>query len=145
MNKIIRTYNEKNEAIYTLTTENDNTYICRRWLEKKPNKTMWHIVLPKEAIQETGRTYIRESYFDNSDIYEFENKTEHRENMTTGGWRSRLTQEELKKLEEAERTIEELKKIGTERKPIKNDLTTEEGIEAEIQRLLELQKKFQKN
>lgn len=140
MNKIIRTYNEKNEPIYTLITENNREYICRRWLEKKPNKTMWHIVLPKEASEETGRTYIRESYFDNSDTYEFENKTEHRENMSSGGWRSRLTPEELKRLEEAEKTIEELKKIGTERKPVKNDLNTEDGLEAEIQRLLELQR-----
>ena len=142
MNKIIKkTYN--NENIYTLITEDGRTFPCRRWFEKKTNK--WYICPSKDGVEICGRQYITESFLKDIDEYEFETKTTHREGMGNGGWRSRLTKEELKRLEEAEKTIEELKRIGTERKPVKNDLTTIEGLEAEIQRLLELQKNFKKN
>lgn len=140
MNKIERT----NEGRYILTVENGNTYECKRWLENKPNKQMWHVVVPKEAREICGRTYIRESYFDDKDIYEFETKTEHREGLGGGGWRSRLTTEEVKRLEEAEKTIEELKKIGMERTPEKVDPNSEEGILLQIEKLkakLEAKKK----
>jgi hypothetical protein len=130
MNKIERTNGK-----YILTTENGNVYECQRWLEKKPNKEVYHVVVPKEAREICGRTYIRESYFDNKDIYEFETKTEHREGLGGGGWRSRLTTEETKRLEEAERTIEELKKIGMERTPEKVDPNSEEGIRLQIEKL----------
>jgi hypothetical protein len=144
MNKIIKAINEKtNETVYTLITEDGRKFPCTRWFEKKTDK--WYIELDKEGREISGRRYISEKYLDNRDEYEFETKTEHREGLNSGGWRSRLTQEELKRLEQAEKTIEELKKIGTERKPVKNDISTEEGLKAEIQRLLELQKKFQKN
>ena len=130
MNKIERTNGK-----YILTLENGTTYECQRWLEKKPNKEVYHVVVPKEAREICGRTYIRESYFDNKDIYEFETKTEHREGLGGGGWRSRLTTEETKRLEEAERTIEELKKIGMERTPEKVDPNSEEGILLQIEKL----------
>ena len=138
MNKIERT----NEGKYILTVENGNTYECKRWHEKSKNK--WHVVVPEEARETCGRTYIRESYFDNKDIYEFETKTEHREGLGGGGWRSRLTTEETKRLEEAERTIEELKKIGMERTPEKVDPNSEEGLLLQIAKLqakLEAKKK----
>lgn len=131
MNRIERT----NEGKYILTTENGNTYECKRWLENKPNKQMWHVVVPKEAREICGRTYIRESYFDDKDIYEFETKTEHREGLGGGGWRSRLTEEEVKRLEEAEKTIEELKKIGMARTPEKVDPNSEEGLLLQIAKL----------
>lgn len=131
MNRIERT----NEGKYILTTESGATYECQRWLEKKQNKQAWHVVVPKEAREICGRTYIRESFFDNKDYYEFETKTEHREGLGGGGWRSRLTAEESKRLEEAERTIEELKKIGMERTPEKVDPNSEEGILLQIEKL----------
>ena len=128
MNTIIKMNDE-----YILTLENGDNYYCKRWFETKTDK--WHVVVPKEAREICGRTYIRESYFDNSDIYEFENKIEHRSGIGNGGWRARLTTEELAKLEEAERTIEELKKIGMERTPEKVDPNSIEGIEAQIAKL----------
>ena len=143
MNKIIKSINTNGEAVYTLITEDGQKFPCTRWFEKKTEK--WHICPNKEGREICGRQYIRESYLDNRDEYEFETKTEHREGLNSGSWRSRLTKEELQRLEEAEKTIEELKKIGMDRKPVKNDISTEEGLAAEIQRLLELQKKFAKN
>lgn len=144
MNKIIKNTNEiTNEVTYTLVVEDGRTFPCKRWFEEKTNK--WYVEILKEGREVCGRQYITERFLDGKNEYEFETKTTHREGMTSGGWRSRLTQDELKRLEEAEKTIEELKKIGTERRPVKNDINTEEGLEAEIQRLLELQKKFKKN
>lgn len=126
---------ERIDDKYILTTEDGSTYDCKRWREDKPNKSVWHIVVPKEAREICGRTYIRESYFDDKDIYEFETKTEHRTGLGGGGWRNRLTEEETKRLEEAERTIEELKKIGMERTPEKIDPNSEEGILLQIAKL----------
>jgi hypothetical protein len=126
---------ERIDDKYILTTEDGSIYECKRWLENKPNKSVWHVVVPKEARDICGRTYIRESYFDDKDIYEFENKTEHRIGLGGGGWRSRLTEEETKRLEEAEKTIEELKKIGMERTPEKVDPNSEEGILLQIAKL----------
>jgi hypothetical protein len=119
---------------YILELENGQEVKCSRWYEKKVDK--WHVVVPKEAREICGRTYIRESYFDNSDCYEFENKTEHRSGIGNGGWRTRLTTEELTELEEAEKTIERLKKIGMERTPEKVDPNSEEGIMLQIQKLM---------
>lgn len=119
---------EKTENGYILTTSNGQKFTCTRWFEKKVEK--WHVVVPKEARDLCGRTYIRESNFDNSDIYEFETKTEHREGIGNGGFKARLTEEELKIYEECERTMEELKKIALSR-PVK-ELTEEEKIQREI-------------
>lgn len=144
MNKIIKNTNEiTNEITYTLITEDGRSFPCKRWFEEKTNK--WYIEILKEGREVCGRQYITERFLDNKDEYEFETKTTHREGLSSGNWRSRLTQDELKRLEEAEKTIEELKKIGMERKPVKNDLTTPEGIEAEIQRLLEKQRQMRQN
>lgn len=126
---------ERIDGKYILTLENGDKYECKRWLEKKADKQVWHIIVPKEAREDCGRTYIRESYFDNSDTYEFENKTEHRSGLGGNGWRTRLTTEELAELEKAEATIERLKKIGMERTPEKIDPNSEEGIMLAIQKL----------
>lgn len=128
MNRLVKLEN----GTYELTLTNGDTYICKRWLEKKPNKQMWHIIVPKEAREECGRTYIRESYFDNSDVYEFENKTEHREGLSGGGWKNRLTESERIEFEGLEKRMEELKKIALSR-PVK-ELTEEEKIQREIER-----------
>ncbi|MBO7323426.1 MAG: hypothetical protein J6U51_07580 [Bacteroidales bacterium] len=118
---------------YEVTLSNGQTYPCRRWLEKKPNKEMWHVVLPKEASQICGRTYIRESYFDNSDIYEFEDKTEHRSGIGQGGWKSRLTPEELEEYESHEKRMEELKQVALSR-PIR-EKTEMEKLREQIAKL----------
>lgn len=129
MNTLIKLEN----GTYELTLENGQTYPCRRWLEKKPNKEMWHIVIPKEASAICGRTYIRESYFDNSDTYEFENKTEHRSGIGEGGWKSRLTPEELEEYQSHEKRMEELKALALSR-PVKV-LTEEEKLKRELEKV----------
>lgn len=128
MNKIIKT-----EYGYTLITENDNEYPCTRWYEKKTDS--WHVKLSKEGQAETGRTYIRENHFVNSDIYEFENKTEHRTGLASGGWRAKMTDDERKQVEEAEKLIESIKSICMTREVEKVDPNSEEGILLQIERL----------
>ena len=120
------------EGKYILTTTDGQEFECTRWYEKKVDK--WHILVPKEARELCGRTYIRESYFDNSDIYEFETKTEHREGIGSGGWKARLTPEELEEYESHEKRMEELKQIALSR-PVK-ELTEEEKIQAQIDRMM---------
>ena len=120
------------EGKYILTTHDGQEFTCTRWYEKKVDK--WHVLVPKEARDICGRTYIRESYFDNSDIYEFETKTEHREGIGSGGWKARLTPEELEEYEAHEKRMEELKQIALSR-PVK-ELTEEEKIQAQIDRMM---------
>lgn len=122
---------EKTENGYILTTTDGQVYPCTRWFEKKVEK--WHVVVPKEAREVCGRTYIRESYFDNSDVYEFETKTEHREGLGSGGWKSRLTEEELKTYEECERIMNGLKEVAMSRQP--KELTEEEKLLRDIAKL----------
>jgi hypothetical protein len=129
MNKIEKLEN----GSYLLTTTNGQTFVCSRWFENKTQK--YHVVVPKEARDLCGRTYIRESYFDNSDIYEFETKTEHRTGLTSGGWRTKMTDEEKKLVEEAEKTIERIKSICMTREVEKVDPNSEEGILLQIERL----------
>lgn len=123
---------EKTERGYILTVGDGQEFECSRWYEKKVDK--WHVLIPKEAREICGRTYIRESHFDNSDIYEFETKTEHREGLGNGGWKSRLTEEELEKFNECERIMNELKEVALSRQP--KELTEEEKIEREIAKLM---------
>lgn len=128
MNKI-----EKTENGYILTTTDGQTFVCSRWFENKTQK--YHVVVPKEARDLCGRTYIRESNFDNSNIYEFETKTEHRTGLTSGGWRSKMTDDERKLVEEAEKTIERIKSLCMSREVEKVDPNSEEGILLQIERL----------
>lgn len=129
MNKIEKLEN----GSYILTTTDGQTFTCSRWFENKTQK--YHVVVPKEARDLCGRTYIRESYFDNSNIYEFETKTEHRTGLTSGGWRSKMTDDEKKLVEEAENTIERIKSICMTREVEKVDPNSEEGILAQIAKL----------
>ena len=128
MNRIERTMNG-----YILTTTDGQTFVCSRWFEKKVER--WHVVVPKEAREICGRTYIRESNFDNSDVYEFETKTEHRTGLTSGGWRSKMTEDERKQVEEAEKLIESIKSICMTRETEKVDPNSEEGILLQIEKL----------
>ena len=126
MNKIEKLEN----GSYILTTIDGQTFTCSRWFENKTQK--YHVVVPKEARELCGRTYIRESNFDNSDIYEFETKTEHRTGLTSGGWRSKMTDDEKKLVEEAEETIERIKSLCMTREVEKVDPNSEEGLLAQI-------------
>ena len=124
---------EKVEGNYILTTVDGQEFLCSRWFEKKVEK--WHVVVPKEAREICGRTYIRESNFDESDIYEFETKTEHREGLASGGWRAKMTEEERIKVEEAEALIESIKKVAMSRTIEKVDPNSEEGILLAMEKL----------
>ncbi len=128
MNKIIK----NPDNTYTLVTESGETFTCTRWFEKKTNA--WHVKLP--ANNPTGRTYIRESLVVNG-VYQFENKTTPPRVLgPTGGWRTRMTPEEAKKVAEAEALIESIKKAAMARMPEKPDPNSIEGLEARIAKLL---------
>ena len=128
MNKI-----EKTENGYILTTTDGQTFVCSRWFEKKTDK--WYVTIPKNGQEICGRQYISEKFFDNSDVYEFETKTEHRTGLMSGGWRSKMTEDERKQVEEAEKTIEKIKSLCMTREVKKVDPNSEEGILLEIERL----------
>lgn len=127
MNKVIRDA----EGNYTLHTAEGQTYPCTRWYEKKIEA--WHVKLPKD--NPTGRTYIRESHFATTDTYEFENKTEHRSGLTSGGWRAKMTPDEAKQVAEAEALIERIKAEASARTIEKVDPNSEEGLLAQITKL----------
>ena len=130
MKNVIKRINNE----YYLTTSDGQEFKCSRWYEKKVDK--WHILVPKEAREICGRTYIRESYFDHSDIYEFDTKIEHRTGLSAGGWRSKMTDEEKKLVEEAESTIERIKNLCMTREIPKLDPNSIEGIEAQIAKMM---------
>jgi hypothetical protein len=123
---------EKKNGIYTLTTIDGQTFTCDRWYEKKVDK--WHVRIPVEAREICGRTYIRESHFDDKNVYEFETKTEHREGLGNGGWKARLTKEELEEYEAHEKRMAELKDLAMSR-PIP-ELTEEEKLQREIEKMM---------
>lgn len=129
MNKVTK-ISKNGEIKYVLTCEDGRTMDCSLWYEKKTDA--YHVLLPKD--NPTGRTYIRESRFDTTDVYEFETKTEHR-TLGSNGWETRLTDDEKLELENCRARIEELKEIGMSRKPEKVDPNSEEGILAQIAKL----------
>ena len=139
MNKIEKLEN----GTYILTTDDGQTFTCSRWFENKTQK--YHVLVPKPARDICGRTYIRESYFDHSNIYEFETKTEHRTGLTSGGWRSKMTEDERKLVEDAEETIERIKSICMTRETEKVDPNSEEGILLQIERLKKKLEKTKSN
>lgn len=132
MNKIIRTM-ENGNAVYTCIAESGTTIKCTRWYEKKTGE--WYVKLPKE--NETGREYIREKKI-TSDEYEFETKTTGPRVLGSTNWRSRLTEEELKELKNAEDTIERLKNLGMSRKPLSKEDELRKELEETKKKLEEL-------
>ena len=133
---------KKVEDKYILTCEDGSVFDCELWFEKKTNK--WHVKLPKN--NPSGRTYVRQSIVDGSEnqTYKFETKTTFRTGLTSGGWRSRLTDEEKQELAEYEEGIERLKKIGLSRKPLtENDKLRNQikKLEEELRELRELKEK----
>lgn len=119
---------------YILTCEDGSVFDCELWFEKKTNA--WHVKLPKN--NPSGRTYVRKSIVDGSNgVYEFPTKTEFR-TLSGGGWRSRLTKDELEELKTYEEGIERLKKVGLSRKPkSENDRLKEQikKLEEELRNL----------
>ena len=87
MNRIERI----NEKTYRLITEDNREFTCGIWYEKKTDA--WLVIVPKEAREICGRTYIRVSKVGDNG-YEFETKTEHRTGLSGGGWKSKMTPEE---------------------------------------------------
>lgn len=126
-NRITRNEN----GSYKLTTVDGRVFACTRQYEKKTEK--WHVVIPKEAREICGRTFVSENRFDDSDTYEFETKTEHREGLSSGGWKSRMTEEEKAEYEACEARMEAIKKAVLSR-PVR-ELTEAEKIEAQIAKL----------
>ena len=124
MNKVTKLANGN----YELTCENGEKMACTRWYEKKTDA--WHVKLPKD--NPSGRTYIRESNFANTNIYEFETKTEHREGLSYGGWRNKLTEDEKKQIEAAEALIERIKAEASKRVI---EITEEQKLMAQIAKL----------
>ncbi len=122
---------KKVEDKYILTCEDGSVFECELWFEKKTNK--YHVKLPKG--NPSGRTYITKTLVDNSkdQTHEFPTKTEFRSGLTSGGWRTRLTEEERVELKTYEEGIERLKKIGMSRKP----LTENEKLKNQISKLEE--------
>ena len=123
---------------YKCLTESGEVLIAKRWYEKKTDK--FYIQLPKD--NETGREYISENKLDANGEYFFETKTTGP--RTLGNWRALLTAEELAEYETCEKRMSELEALGKSRKPEKADLTTEEGIAKEIERLLKLRETLKK-
>ena len=127
MNKIVKTEN----GTYRLICENGQEFECSRWFEKKTDA--WHVLIPKEAREICGRTYIRESKVLASGIYEFDTKTEHRTGLGDGGWKSRLTQDELTEYQACETRMAELKELAMSR-PVK-EKTELEIAKAKLEKL----------
>lgn len=131
-----------NENEYKLYLEDNSSYTPKLWLEKKTNE--YHLVLPKEASEKCGRTYIRKKLIDQTGEYCFENKTNHRENMTySNNWRNRMTDEEKKLYEECEKTMNKIKEDCMNRKPLTQEELYKKQIE-QLERELEELRKLQK-
>ena len=130
MNKIVKALDANGQPSYNVITEDGKTAACTRWYEKKTDA--WHIKLPKDNA--SGRTYIRESLLTDKTEYEFETKTEHRTGLVGGGWKSKMTPDEAKRMTELEAEIEAIKKTASARQPEKVDPNSVEAIEAAIEK-----------
>ena len=122
------------EGTYTLTTDDGRTFACTRWFEKSRDK--WHVLIPKEARELTGRTYIAEALFKNTDTYTFETKTTHRDGSGWGessSWKSRMTPEEKVEYEGLAKRMAEIEALAKSR-PAKV-LTEEEKLIARIEKM----------
>ncbi len=115
---------------YLLTTTNGETFICKRWFEKKINA--WQIKLPENP---SGRKFVKESLVPNGAVYAFEDKTTGPRVLGSSGWRSKMTADEKAKFEKAEKIIEDIKKECMKRVgPAKN---TPEWYQQEIAKMQE--------
>lgn len=131
MNKIKKTIAKDGSASYTLVVEDGTKFDCSIWFEKKTGVN--HIKLPKD--NPSGRTYVRESFFEKADIYEFETKTNFRTGLTSGGWKAKMTEEEAQRYEELEAEMAEIKEAASAREAVKIDPNSPEGIALQIEKL----------
>lgn len=140
MNKIYKETNLSGEVKYRIVTEDGTEFYGKPWYEKKTDK--WWVKLGDD--NPTGRKYIAvKDIIDNNDELEFESKTPMAKgtmNIGDRGWKSRLEPDELKELEEAEKTIERLKALALSRP--KKELTEEEKLQKQIDALLRKQKEL---
>ena len=98
--------------------------------EKKTGEN--HVKLPKD--NPSGRTYIRQKKVDLGPV-EFEEKTVFRTGLSSGGWRSKMTEEEKIEVENLEKRLNEIKSLCQSRKVKKVDPNSEEGIKLQIEKL----------
>jgi len=131
MNKIKKTITKDGSVSYTLIVEDGTKFDCSRWYEKKTES--WHVKLPKD--NPSGRTYVRESFFEKADVFEFETKTQFRTGLTSGGWKAKMTEEEAAEMEKLEARIAEIKEIASARETVKIDPNSPEGIALQIEKL----------
>ena len=122
-----------NQDTYNLTVEDGREFTCKTWIEKKKDKNgdpieMEHVIIPKEARDICGRTYLRTSIV--GDFYEFETKTTHREGLGNGGWKSRMTEDEKVRWAELETEMEQIKQAAMARQ-----MTEEEKLLREMEKL----------
>ena len=103
---------------------------CTIWYEKKTDKN--HVKLPKD--NPSGRTYIRQDKVDAGPV-EFDQKTEFRTGLASGGWKSKMTADEAKQVADAEALIEAIKATASARVVEKVDPNSEEGIKLQIEKL----------
>ena len=133
MNRIEKRGNE-----FILTLIDGREFTLKIFVEKKKNSAgdineVEHLVIPKEIREVCGRTYVRLSMIEKNGILYFENKEYHREGLSNGGWKSRLTDEEKAEYEKCEKRMEEIKRIAMTR-PAK-ELTELEKVEKELAKL----------
>ena len=127
---------KQNDGTYILTTASGKTYVCERWEEVKNGGTFrkWHVKIPYgPAREECGRTYISESHFEKSSIYEFETKTEHRTGTGWGGsWKDKMTDDERKEYDACAKRMAEIESLAKARPA--REKTEIEKLEARIAR-----------
>ena len=129
----MNTLKKINRDTYTLTIEDGRKFTCKTWVEKKKDKNgdpieYEHVIIPKEARDICGRTYLRTSIV--GDFYEFETKTAHREGLGNGGWKSRMTEDEKVRWAELEAEMEQIKSACMNR-----TMTEEEKVIREMEKL----------
>lgn len=122
---------EKVDNEYILS-EVGGTYTekCTIWYEKKTDKN--HVKLPKD--NPSGRTYIRQDKVDLGPV-EFDQKTESRTGLSSGGWKSKMTEDERIEVENLEKRLDEIKSLCQSRTVEKVDPNSEEGIQLQIEKL----------
>lgn len=126
----------QNDGTYVLTLADGRTFECERWEEVKNGGAFrkWHVKIPYGPAREAcGRTYISESHFEKSNVYEFETKTEHRTGTGWGAsWKDRMTDAEKAEYEACAKRMAEIENLAKAR-PVR-EMTEIEKIEARIAR-----------
>lgn len=129
-----------NENDYELSnSENENVEIGHLWSEIKNGEKKFHIRLSKNNF--SNREFISLKVFEEKSvngIYSFESKEEGKKEIKS--WRNLLNESEKSRLEELEKEIEEIKKVGLSRKVEKVDLNDIESLKKRLEYLESLRK-----